>query len=268
MQLGQIRICLKNILYMYICIYVYAHTYSKTYTYIHTQSIHIYVLMLGPWLAQSSRAQGPCKQCTAELRAHCLFSCVQVQWCPPVQSFLFLSSKYWTWSRPGKGKVKNPSENTGSSALPQRCSLFYGGSQLEQQGGRTARFGQGAVSIIRICLCYCVCFQGRNQLLVWVKSQQHRLSTLWFCSFIHSISSFIFFSSKFSWILRTTLSSVSANPMSGTIHPSLPSFTDDIEDGVKLKHRSPWQQIKDQARYQAFTKCWIWLLFSLVIFYY
>lgn len=179
--------------FIYVYMYMHTHTYSKTYTYIHTQSIHIYVLMLGPWLAQSSRAQGPCKQCTTELRAHCLFSCVQVQWCPPVQSFLFLSSKYWTWSRPGKGKVKNPSENTGSSALPQRCSLFYGGSQLEQQGDRTARFGQGAVSIIRICLCYWVCFQGRNQLLVWVKSQQHRLSTLWFCSFIHSISSFIFF---------------------------------------------------------------------------
>lgn len=203
MQLGQIKVCFENILYMY----MHTRTYSKTYTYIHTQNIHIYVLMLGPWLAQSFKPQGPCKQCTTELRTHSLFSFVQVQWCTPVQSFLFLSSKYWTWSRPRKGKVKTRLRTPGPQLYPRGvCSLR--GSQL---WGRTARFGQGAISIIRASLCYHVCFQGRNQLLVWVKSLQHGLSTRWFCSFVHIISSFTFFS-KFSWILRTTLSSVSANP--------------------------------------------------------
>lgn len=152
---------------------MHTHTYSKTHTYVCTRNIHMYVLMLGPWLAQSSRAQGPCKQCTTELRAHCLFSCVQVQWCPPVQLFLFLSSKYWTWSRSGKGEVKTHLRTLGPQLYPRGIRSLRG-SRL---WGRTARFGQGTFSIIRICLYYCICFQGRNQQSAFSLSEEPTTQT-------------------------------------------------------------------------------------------
>lgn len=156
----------------YICICTHIHT-QKTHTYVCTRNMHIYVLMFGTWLAQSSRAQGPCKQCTTELRAHCLFSCVQVQWCPPVQLFLFLSSKYWTWSRSGKGEVKTHLRTLGPQLYPRGIRSLRG-SRL---WGRTARFGQGTFSIIRICLYYCICFQGRSQQSAFSLSEEPTTQT-------------------------------------------------------------------------------------------